>query len=471
MMLLVWLHCMVLGMDTTAHIELEARALASDSKQTPFWMRSLKYGSVPMENPGIGLGVKMFRNYQTQKKYDWKYGVELNAWGGQQNTVILTEAFISGRRGNWELWAGRKKEVYGLGDTTLSSGFYAWSGNAIPMPKVQFGTPGYINIFNKWIGLNMTYSHGWFDNTGPLENVMLHQKSLYGRIGRPDSRINLFGGLNHQVQWGGNRILPLTTKRAINVYPSSLNAYFYVVTVLKNRNWVAADPNTSSDDTENQYGNHLGSIDLAARYRTAWGHILAYKQTAYEQGAVFNLTPADDGLTGLSVRIDGQHLIEGVLVEHLYTGNQGLYRSWIAQLFNTIDTHRGERIEYMYNGARSTGWWYKEDEIGTPLIMRDSKTKLGGTKFTYNAVNAIYLGLRGHLSNELDWLFRASYSSATHLRPSRSLVPIFYQQSYSLRVNNSPKERIKYGFEMAYDRGDQLIGSLGLYASLNYKIK
>lgn len=109
MMLLVWLHCMVLGIDTTAHIELEAKVLASDSKQTPFWMRSLKYGSVPMENPGIGLGVKMFRNYQPQKKYDWKYGLELNAWGGQQNTVILTEAFVSGRRGNWELWAGRKK--------------------------------------------------------------------------------------------------------------------------------------------------------------------------------------------------------------------------------------------------------------------------------------------------------------------------------------------------------------------------
>ncbi|MHA8106351.1 capsule assembly Wzi family protein [Aquirufa sp. 5-AUSEE-100C1] len=470
MMLLVWLHCLVLGMDTTAHIELEAKVLASDSKQTPFWMRSLKYGSVPMENPGIGLGVKMFRNYQLQKKYDWKYGLELNAWGGQQNTVMLTEAFVSGRRGNWELWAGRKKEVYGLGDTTLSSGFYAWSGNAIPIPKVQFGTPGYINIFHKWIGLSMTYSHGWFDNTGPLENVMLHQKSLYGRIGRPDSRINLFGGLNHQVQWGGNRIVPLTTKRAINVYPSSLNAYFYVVTVLKNRNWVEVDPNTSSDDTENQYGNHLGSIDLAARYRTSWGHILVYKQTAYEQGAVFNLTPADDGLTGLSVRVNGNHLIEGVLVEHLYTGNQGLYRSWIAKFFNTIDSHYGERIEYMYNAARSTGWWYKDDEMGTPLIMRDSKTMQGGTKFTYNAVNTLYLGIRGHINEDTDWLLRASHASATHLRPSRTPVPTFRQRSYSLRVNHRRSEAINYGFEFAYDQGDQLEGSVGLLVSLKYII-
>jgi len=458
------------SLDTSAHINLELKVLASDTKATPFWMRSLQYGSVPMENPGLNLRVGMHRMYHWDKRYDWKYGVEMNAWGGQENTVFLTEAYVSGRRGGWELWAGRKKEVYGLGDTTLTSGFYAWSGNALPMPKVQLGTPGYLNIFNQWIGLKMTYAHGWFDNQGPLENVMLHQKSLYGRIGRPDSRLNLFGGLNHQVQWGGNRIVPLTTKRAINEYPSSLNAYFYVVTVLKNKNWVAADPNTTSDDTENQYGNHLGSIDIAAAYKTNWGRVLFYKQTAYEQGAVFNLTPADDGLTGLSVHVDDQHLIEGVLVEHLYTGNQGLYRSWIAKMFNTIDTHNGERIEYMYNGARSTGWWYQADEIGTPLIMRDTKTLQGGDRFTYNAVNVLYLGMRGHLSENTDWVFRGSRSFQTHLRPSRIPVPVFQQQSYSLRLNYVRNEQFRYAFEIAYDHGDRLEGSLGVAVSARYII-
>ncbi len=457
--------------DTANHIDAELKALASDSQSTPFWMRSLQYGSVPIENPGIGVRLGMHRMYQREKRYDWKYGVEVNAWGGQQSAIFLTEAYVSGRRGGWELWAGRKKEIYGLGDTTLTSGFYAWSGNALPMPKIQLGTPGYLNLLNKWIGLKMTYAHGWFDNRGPLENVMLHQKSLYGRIGKPDSRLNLFGGLNHQVQWGGNRIVPLATKRAINVYPSSLNAYFYVVTVLKNKNWVAVDPNTTSDDTDNQYGNHLGSIDIAAAYNTNWGGVLLYRQTAYEQGAVFNLTPADDGLTGLSLRLDGQHFIEGVLIEHLYTGNQGLYRSWIAKLFNTVDTHNGEKIEYMYNGARSTGWWYQADEIGTPLIMRDTKTLLGGNQFTYNAVNVIYLGIRGHISDEIDWVFRGSRSTNTFLRPSKSIPPIYLQQSYSLLINRVQNEKLTYSFHVSYDQGDMLKGSVGFMASARYRIK
>ncbi|MDU0808895.1 capsule assembly Wzi family protein [Aquirufa regiilacus] len=457
--------------DTNDHIDVELKALASDSKSTPFWMRSLQYGSVPLENPGLGTKISLSRTYNPLRRYDWKYGLEVNTWVGSQNTLFLTEAYISGRRGGWELWAGRKKEVYGLGDTTLTSGFYAWSGNALPMPKIQLGTPGYLNIFNQWIGLKMSYAHGYFDNRGPLENVMLHQKSLYGRIGRPDSRLNLFGGLNHQVQWGGNRIVPLTTKRAINVYPSSLNTYFYVVTVLKNKHWVAMDPNTTSDDTDNQYGNHLGSFDIAAEYKTHWGRVLFYKQTAYEQGAAFNLTPADDGLTGLSVRLDGQHLIEGVLVEHLYTGNQGLYRSWIAKLFNTVDTHNGEKIEYMYNGARSTGWWYQADEIGTPLIMRDTKTIQGGNQFTYNAVNVIYLGMRGHITEDFDWVFRGSRSIQTHLRPSRNPVPTFQQQSYSLRVNRIQNERLTYSFHVSYDQGEMLAASLGFMVSARYQIK
>ncbi|MDT8887887.1 capsule assembly Wzi family protein [Aquirufa sp. LEPPI-3A] len=457
--------------DTNDHIDVELKALASDSKSTPFWMRSLQYGSVPLENPGLGTKISLSRSYNLLKRYDWKYGLEVNTWVGSQNTLFLTEAYISGRRGGWELWAGRKKEVYGLGDTTLTSGFYAWSGNALPMPKIQLGTPGYLNIFNQWIGLKMSYAHGYFDNRGPLENVMLHQKSLYGRIGRPDSRLNLFGGLNHQVQWGGNRIVPLTTKRAINVYPSSLNTYFYVVTVLKNKNWVAMDPNTTSDDTDNQYGNHLGSFDIAAEYKANWGRVLFYKQTAYEQGAAFNLTPADDGLTGLSVRLDGQHFVEGVLVEHLYTGNQGLYRSWIAKLFNTVDTHNGEKIEYMYNGARSTGWWYQADEIGTPLIMRDTKTLQGGNQFTYNAVNVIYLGMRGHITEDFDWVFRGSRSIQTHLRPSRNPVPTFQQQSYSLRVNRIQNERLTYSFHVSYDQGEMLAASLGFMVSARYQIK
>ena len=131
--------------DTSIHATVEAQAIVSDAGVTPLWIRSLQYGSVPMENPGLILRAWNGKGYNLKKKYDWKYEVEATGWTGKQNDFWLTQAYVSGRRGKWELWAGRRKEVYGLGDTTMTGGFYIWSGNAVPMPKIQLGTRDYLN--------------------------------------------------------------------------------------------------------------------------------------------------------------------------------------------------------------------------------------------------------------------------------------------------------------------------------------
>ncbi|MHA8072243.1 capsule assembly Wzi family protein [Aquirufa ecclesiirivi] len=162
-------------------------------------MRSLQYGQVPLENPGAVVRAWAGKNYQWKKKYDWKYELEATAWGGKQNDFWLTQAYVSGRRGKWELWAGRRKEIYGLGDSTLTGGFYTWSGNAVPVPKIQIGTRDSLNFTKGWLGVHMTFSHGWMDNQGPTIHGFLHQKSLNGRFGKPESFINVFAGLNHQV--------------------------------------------------------------------------------------------------------------------------------------------------------------------------------------------------------------------------------------------------------------------------------
>ncbi len=465
MVLLILTFWMTSFKDTLKQVEIEAKVLSSDVGATPFWLRSLQYGSVPLEGPAIGVRMKADRHYLFRKTWDWRYSFEGTAWAGKRSDVFLTEAFVSGRWKKWELWAGRKKEVYGLGDTTLSSGFYAWSGNALPLPKIQLSTRDYLPLFNRWIGVQMSYAHGWFDNTGVLKDAFLHQKSLYGRLGRPDSRLQLFGGLNHQVHWGGERNVKSTVKRVINYYPSSLKAYFYVVTLLKNRNWVKVDQNTTSDDAENQYGNHLGSIDIAAKYRTRWGNVLAYRQTAYEQGAVFNLSPANDGLTGLSIQLKGLHFIEGLVLEHLYTGNQGSYQSGLAKFLNLKDSHKGELIDYMYNGARASGWRYLKDEIGTPLILMDSKSTLGvGEKFTYNAVNAIYIGVQGHITSNIQWQFRGSRTLSYRIQKPVSNTQ-FIQNSMSLRLIKIQQDWLHYQLAVGYDQGERLDGSLGFQFS------
>jgi hypothetical protein len=453
--------------DTSIHTTVEAQAIVSDAGITPFWMHSLQYGSVPIKNPGIVLRAWNGKGYNLKKKYDWKYEVEATGWTGKQNEFWLTQAYVSGRRGKWELWAGRRKEVYGLGDTTMTAGFYAWSGNALPMPKVQLGTRDYLNFAKGWLGIHMTYSHGWFDNQGEVKNAYLHQKTLYGRIGKPTSIINLYGGLNHQVTWGGERIIK--TGGPYDIFPSSLNAYFYVITLLKDRTIVKIDENTSGDDSNNQYGNHLGSIDLAIKLNLKLGTILLYKQTAYETGRVVSLVTANDGIYGLSLNLKRNKFVKRILFESFSTMNQGRDISDFGKLFNVIDPHWSERENYFNSGARNAGYVYFNTEIGTPFIIFDQKGQNGSRefKFLYNYVEAYNISLLGYLPNKVEYLFR--FSTSKHNNENRMYLKLadYTLNSYYLKLSKLIN-KYTISASIAYDQGTRLNNSLAISGSIKY---
>ena len=74
-------------LDTSIHATAEIQALASDVGTTPFWIRSLRYGAIPVQNPGAVFTANSHKNYTLKKKYDWKYGVEITGWGGKQSDI------------------------------------------------------------------------------------------------------------------------------------------------------------------------------------------------------------------------------------------------------------------------------------------------------------------------------------------------------------------------------------------------
>ncbi|CAM4197061.1 capsule assembly Wzi family protein [Aquirufa beregesia] len=456
-------------MDTSLHAKVEVQFLTSDSGTTPFWMRSLQYGQVPIENPGAILKAWTGKNYQIKKKYDWKYEVEATGWGGKFNDFWLTQAFVSGRRGKWELWAGRRKEMYGLGDSSLTGGFYAWSGNAVPIPKIQIGTRDYMNLAKGWLGLHMTFSHAWMDNQGPTIQGFLHQKSLYGRFGKPDSFINVFAGINHQVMWGGEA--KVKTGGESDYYPSKLNTYFYVVTVLKDRELVTTDSTATYDDLGNQFGNHLGSFDLAIKIQPEWGEILLYKQSAYETGRGFALTQINDGLTGLSIKNKTGGIIDNITFEYLYTANQGNYVSGLATFFKIKDPHQSE-IESYFNNGRGA-WQYGGKGIGTPLIIIDKESQsAGGLEFTLNAVKSYYCGISGRISDTFFWKTRISQtfyaSPRNHLAPRLIDSDFISQFSGMISFQKIVNEQCSLSLQFGYDEGSRVKNTLGGSLGLKY---
>jgi hypothetical protein len=461
---------LITPVDTSIHTTVEAQAIVSDAGVTPLWMRSLQYGSVPNENPGLVLRAWNGKGYNLKKKYDWKYEVEATGWTGMQNDIWLTQAYVSARRGKWELWAGRRKEVYGLGDTTMTGGFYAWSGNAVPMPKIQLGTRDYLNFAKEWLGIHMTYAHGWLDNQGPTINAYLHQKTLYGRIGKPSSKLNFFGGLNHFVSWGGEA----KTKNGgqYDYYPSSINSYFYVVTLLKDRSILPTDANSSTDDLGHQYGNHLGSLDLAIKFQNNHFETLIYRQSIYETGRIAALTQINDGLSGITFKIKKRLFLNSFGFEYLYTANQGNYSSGISEFLGLKDPHFIEVENYQNNTGRGS-WKYWNKPIGSPIFIIDRESvQGGGNTFKMNAIKSIYIYLSGQINNSINWKFRlsnSSYAFPRNYEPGRLLNSDFINQmSCNILLEKRFSKHLNSNIQFGYDQGDRLENTLGLSISIKY---
>lgn len=241
----------------------------STSGQTPFWLRANQYGLVPHENALMTLRHAMRVDYHdapktkldslkaANRRVDWGWGAEAVLNAGYEYKVLIPELYVKVKLGGMEVWAGRRREVIGLVDSVLTSGSYAWSGNTLPMAKIQIAVPEYLPR-NSLFGFKGFYAHGWFEEDRYINNMLLHQKALYGRFGKPHWRLKLYGGFNHQVQWGGNTERLAGSRIKNNQLPNHLSDYIDVVTGTTLGNRSNVDTNRiSSFDRENRIGNHL----------------------------------------------------------------------------------------------------------------------------------------------------------------------------------------------------------------------
>lgn len=404
----------------TNQYHLETGTLLS-TDQTPFWLRANQYGIVPLKGPMVRLQGGLRSNYRPadstghRPKWDWGYAVDAVANVGATNQIILPEAHVKGRLGAFELYVGRKREIVGLVDTLLTSGAYAWSGNALPIPKIQIGLFQYTPIpFTKGvISVLGAYSHGWFENSDRLvKGSYLHQKYLYGRIGKPSWRFHLYGGFNHEVIWAGQAEPGvLSDLIAVNgKLPSAFRYYFPMVLGLRgqgDRN----DPNVTSLE-DNRIGNHLGSLDVGADVNLRNWSLFAYRQFLYDDGSLFYGTNLADGLNGL--RLKNRRLPAGepfflqqLTVEYLYTESQG------GSDFVVDDPELRGKDNYFNQAQFLDGWTYYRRTIGTPFITPDGEARPSlprGPGVVNNRVSAIHVGASALFSGTIQVTTRLSLS-------------------------------------------------------------
>ncbi len=452
--------------------EVEAGTFLSTSASNPFWIRSNQYGEVPLESQGFTIRVQVKKDYaprsptdKKQNRLSYGYGIRAVVNTGTVNQFLLSELYGKVRYGAFEFYAGRRREIVGLVDTTQSAGSYIWSGNALPVPKVEISIPNYTPILkNGLISIKGNYAHSWLGTSDSVSDYYLHQKSLYVRLGKPSYRFKVYGGLNHQVQWGGNVLYPRVDNGVlINKFGSDWETYVYVVTAksLYSLDSLVVKNNAASAEGGNRVGNHLGTIDLAVEYETTLNKWFFYRQSIYEAGALFYLVNISDGLHGLSFsRKRAKTGILKVVLEYLQTSNQGgPYSSGRAK-----NPYIKGYEDYMNNGRYIDGWVYQRQTIGTPFIMPlRYTTGLPETldknpyRIVNNRVQAVTLSVQSRVKQ---------FDLLTRLSVSRNLgnyeIPLDVSQLSAQQQVIFPYKDYTFTAVLAYDNAGLLKQNLGV---------
>lgn len=453
-------------------VEMQPTLTSSDSL-VPFWMRSRQYGSVPPGGASCNFlgGFKKDYAWPSKKLLDYGFSVEGRANVGSRVDWILPEAYVKGRLSIFELRGGRTKEFFGLVDSTLSSGAFSMSGNALGVPKVQISIPEYYTLpfLGRLFAFKGTFAHGWFGekdirlpNIPPTESY-LHQKSLYGRFGKASWKVKVFGGINHQVCYGNEKQMYGSIWKI-----SDWETYKYVV---------LGETYGTRDVAGSKVGNSIGSVDAAIQYNPKNIQLFLYHQFFYDIGALGHFANLRDGLTGLSISntkpASDKLQWKKLVLEFFYSKDQAGY-PWSKR------TPSGDE-DYYNSYVYLQGWSYQGMGLGNPLIsnrieVRDDAVKHPKEYFVNNRVVALYLA-SAFAYRTTEVMLKLSYSrnygtfatSEYGLSVGNTFLPPLYgifqevdQFCSYLEINKQLKHGFRVGGALALDHGDLLYNSSGL---------
>lgn len=446
---------------------LGVEAGVTSGTQSPFWLTAKDYGQFP-STPNFVQSFFYIHSeydslYTTNKKlkpFNFAYGGRIIAQQGQKTKLIIPEAFIKMRFKNWEFYGGRRREIFGLVDSTSSSGSYIWSGNALPMPKVQIHTPGYVSIGKrKSLSYNAGISHGWFGKDSVVQGHWLHQKWLYGRIGKPEANFHFTAGINHQVMWGGysdilkNISGPYPPTIEGYLAPEPLYSYQYIIFPFLQKIIPPDGSKVPAYDGGLAIGNQLGSVDLSLEINLGKARWLIYKQQPFDFArSLYNLNNIEDGLHGLSISRKDFKLLQNLTFEFFYSKSQGRYRFGKYQ-----DSNYGEVDSYFFHGQYQS-WSYQNQIIGNPFILFEHN---GQRRFN-NRLKYYYINLIGTFNNKLTYSTQHAFSKnfGTY---GKSIELNQYSGSVSMVyiINNHQvlKSRLNFDSGQLYDQ------NIGLYLS------
>jgi hypothetical protein len=369
-------------------------AAASTGERLPFWLSANRYGTVDPGGTNLGTRLSVARPF-SGGGLDYTVGVDVLARAAEHSTVAAQELYGRLRYRQVQLTAGRREQMAGRVDTSLSLGSTTWSQNAPPPFRISVSSDGYVPVpgLGKALALKGYLAHGWFEGDRFTRNALLHEKYFYLRVRPPEVPVTVHAGLVHHAIWGGTN--PLRGPQEV-----SLRQWANVAFGLN----ILRRPTQTDEETNQVDANHVGMYDFGLDMDLGGVTGRVYRQFYIEDSPGLWFRNVWDGLWGASLRWDDSSLVSGVLWEHLRTTRQG----------SRPDLGERRGADSYYNHFKyKGGWTYQGRTLGTPLLTPASLTpglqeNLPG--IGNNIVVAHHFGIEGHLKAGIRYRALGTYS-------------------------------------------------------------
>lgn len=387
----------------TIHYSISAIQSLSQKDYAPHYMMSNRFGILDTEDGNASLvRASVFSEHQLFKKARLSLGLDAYYKVSYQEEAVssafLQQAYAAFQYDFLKLTVGRIERTVGMHDEELSSGSLAISRNAPPIPHILLEVPEFTNIpFTKgYLQFKGSFAHGWLNDERFIDEALLHEKSLYVRLG--NFKFKPYAGLVHFVTWGG-------THPTEGPIPATFRDYLLVITA-RNAENVPEDNNNVFGETLNALGDTYGIYDFGADLSLKPFNIQLYYQMPYEDWSGIRPWKNRDQLIGLDIHNKTKFkYVSKLNYEYLNT----MYQSGPSL------TDEGGRDNYYNNYLYKTGWTYQNFIIGTPLFFTVERTQTyipgfedpDAGRFDFNVVNnriiAHHVGLQGGVIPQLEY--------------------------------------------------------------------
>lgn len=449
---------------------LETMGSIASSGQTPFWIVSNRYGTVPLESGNGLLRAGLFHKQQLKKDFCWTAGMELICATPRYKSTYIQQLYTEVRYKSLLLSIGSKERYNSIIDRSLSSGDMILSPNARPIPEINLSIPEFMELpyTEGWIQIKGDFAVGRsFDQSylqhhtaNPnktfvyVDHVLWHHKSGFLRLQNSHNNGSLFGliGFEHWVQWGGESVDPKIGKQ-----PQSLKDFLRVI--IGKEGGEGATPS----DQVNVLGNHYGSFYFSMGIQNQpWGKLQAYYQHYFEDMSGVEFANGFDGLWGIEFTSSKRPWLKKIVLEYLITKNQSGPMHFIHFDHDKHPGRGGGWDDYYNNGEYTTGTSYFGRSLGSPLILSPEYNENGDVKFKNNRLKCWHLGLAGDISKRFSYrlLFTTMQGWGQSFTP---FLDIKSSVATMAEINYSPPQMKgwRFGGTLAFDTGNMIEKNAG----------